>query len=151
MLVSGDNVLSWCDKRAELIARCVASVKCVGRRAVLRIEFEGEGGWVETTASHSFLTERGWARAADLRGTNALLQVGPDGSAHLAKVLRLVPTGRVEEVFSLITVGAHGFVAGGVVAHDFTYFRTFRVAFARISEMFNEGARQVSVASFPSR
>lgn len=80
---------------------------------------------VQTTAAHSFLTQRGWVRCDKLRAMDKLVELTGDVRCEKS-ITRVSHTERFEPVYNLHTTGAHSFIADGVVVHNFTWARAVR-------------------------
>lgn len=84
------------------------------------------GGLVATTASHSFLTRRGWARADELRPDDTCLTAAPGSRTEWRAVRHVRLSHRVEPVYSFVTSRHHITCVDGAVVHEFTRLRTVR-------------------------
>ena len=90
-----------------------------------------DGTEVCTTAHHSFMTRRGWLAVSKMRAGDACLVAGQDRSLSFQAISAVRLTSRVETVVNVITAGEHTSCVGGLVAHQFTTFRTVRCLLSR--------------------
>jgi hypothetical protein len=75
--------------------------------------------------SHSFLTERGWLRASQLKSGDVLIC----SDATKKEVASVTPLPEAEPVYNLVTDCEHTFVVEyGVVSHNYSYLRDTRAA-----------------------
>lgn len=86
---------------------------------------------IQTTAAHSFLTQRGWVRCDKLRALDRLVEFTGDLPCEMS-ITSVSPTDRFEPVYNLHTTGAHSFIADGVVVHNFTWARAARTLMHRL-------------------
>ncbi len=123
---AGDEILSYDSRESELVARPVnMRLKC-RTRVIWEIHADDLIQAIPTTSGHTFLTTRGWVATKHLRNDDELLTVSAGGTPSLSKITSVCRTQRKEPTYSLNTAGEHNFVAAGAVAHNFSYFRTFR-------------------------
>ncbi|MDP2311626.1 MAG: Hint domain-containing protein [Pseudomonadota bacterium] len=118
----GAKVLSYDTATRRFLARPVTRVLVHPASRVWEVDFASRRKPLRTTAYHTFLTERGWVRTDRLRAGDRLVA---EGGAD-PRILRVVESSVVEPVYNLVTAGEHTFVAGGVVAHNFTFLRSAR-------------------------
>jgi intein/homing endonuclease len=123
-LKKGQLVLSY--DAGELVPRVITRKRVRGIAQVLRVEFD-DGKMLFTTAHHTFLTEGGWKKLADIHLGEKLVKAD-DSTSTVARFTKLDP----EPVFNIYTEGEHNFIADGCVAHNFTEFRTMRTLLHRL-------------------
>ncbi len=124
-LTKGQIILSY-NPDGLLVPRAITRKRVRGTAQVFRVDFEN-GSPLFTAAHHSFLTEKGWKKLADMRPGEKLVKA----NATIATVARFTRLG-LNPVFNIYTAGEHNFIADGVVAHNFTEFRTVRTALHRL-------------------
>jgi hypothetical protein len=130
-LKAGDAVLSFAGAKGLVTAK-ILKVKAHGERHITKLVFD-DGSALRITASHTLLTSARWRPWCSVRrirvGDKVVSVTGP------RRVVGISPDG-IERVFKLITTGPHNFVAGGVIAHNFTVLRRTRAWLHRIGEAF---------------
>lgn len=124
-LRKGQTILSY-NTDGLLVPRAITRKRVRGVAQVFRVDFE-DGNRLFTTAHHSFLTEKGWKKLADMRAGEKLVKADTT-TARIARFTRLGPN----PVFNIYTAGEHNFIADGIVAHNFTEFRALRTVLHQI-------------------
>lgn len=121
----GDWVLAFDPYGAVLRPRRILKVCHHGKQRVWEIRF-ADGSSLRTTASHSLSVAEGWKRVRHLRAGDIVRCLDATGEFVGRRVVCSSSTAAVEEVFNLIVGEDFTFVADGVVAHSFSYFRRLR-------------------------
>ena len=117
-LKKGQLVLSY--NAGKLIPRPITRKRARGVAPIVQIEFS-DGKTLFATNHHSFLTQGGWKKLADIRLGDKVVRADTRHST----VKRVTQLG-TEPVFNIYTAGEHTFIAEGFVAHNFTEFRRVR-------------------------
>lgn len=89
------------------------------------LEFH-DGSFVRTTASHSFLVNGKWIRASKISAGDLVATRDTGGIFGQKVATRFISTNETEDVHNLIIEGEFNFVADGVLANSFTYFKLAR-------------------------
>ena len=132
----GDLVLSWSSKqRAWEPVRVLKKIEHKGARKISKVTF-GDGNTLRATPEHSVLTNRGWLRVAKLSPGDQLLCEGSDANLMSRRVASLSKS-QDALVFNLVTEHHHNFVVDGAIAHNFTLFRSIRIAFWQLRTWFD--------------
>lgn len=129
-LQAGDLVLSR-KPTGKLVDETITEKLSYDATAIMCLHLASMATSLRTTAHHTLLTRRGWRRASVLRRGNQLMCVDANGRSHWASLSELTISDP-EPVFNLHTTGTHTFIAGGVVAHNFTEVRWLRTMAHRI-------------------
>ncbi|MEM6942296.1 MAG: Hint domain-containing protein [Pseudomonadota bacterium] len=117
----GDPVISWNNKLFLREEAVILKFISHSPRQIYLITLSN-GATIETTGVHSFLTDRGWMRADLLKCGDSI----KDENGNLQRVLQAELSQNCEPVFNLITTGQNNYIARGLVAHNFTYFRRLK-------------------------
>lgn len=125
LLNNGDLVLSWNMASGEFVERRIQKVIEHKPCSVYSLSYGSRHEPVVLNLSHSLLTGKGWKRVGEL-GRNDRLVVAQDNTVLLARISDIQNLDRKEPVYNLRTEGEHTFIAGGLVAHNFSYFRGAR-------------------------
>jgi hypothetical protein len=128
-LKRGDVVLSWNEARGVMVPRRIKRVDAHNPTLPVNVRLDS-GTELRVTGNHTVLSNRGWKRIDALKSGDALHTVA-NGSA---KIVAVTPAKVKEKVFNLITEGEHNFIAGGVIAHNFTTLRRLRTALHQVAE-----------------
>jgi hypothetical protein len=121
----GDLVLSYNSDKQQIEPSTVLLRKNHKPERLWKLDFEDGGDQLITTGSHSFLTERGWLKTKKLKVTDKLISTNLFDEKY--RVLRSIrETQESAPVYNLITAGSHTFIVNGIVAHNFTVFRSLR-------------------------
>jgi hypothetical protein len=120
-LDQGDDVYAFCDATNQIVERKIEKHVVHSAARIWEILILDADQPIGTTGCHLFLTRRGWKRTRQLRPGD-FLHTG-DG---WAKIQSVQVTTRIEPVYNLIVDGDLTFIADGVVAHSFAYFRVLR-------------------------
>lgn len=122
-LREGDLVVSYARAAGRTRIRTVTRRLDHAPAQIWEIALEGTRDVISTTASHPFLTQRGWIFARRLESGDLLITLeGPKRVGSIRK------TDRLEAVHNLFTTGEHTFIVQGhVVAHNFAYLRALRL------------------------
>ena len=129
----GQIVLSYDVAKRELSEQRVRKVLAYTPKRVVALSYEGASEPTIVTPSHTICTENGWKRVGELSRDDKLL-VMRDGVAGVASILSVDAVEKKEPVFNLRTGGSCTFIAGGLIAHNFTYFRALRTAISQVAE-----------------
>lgn len=123
---AGDLVLSYDGAKKKIEVSTVLMRRDHNPQRLWKLNFEDAGNQVITTCFHSFLTERGWVKTKDLvPGDKLESTVNMSHQDH--RVVRSIEeTQERAPVHNLITSGSHTFIVEGVIAHNFTLFRSLR-------------------------
>ncbi len=122
----GDIVLAFDRSRNMLRSRRIIKVCKYGKNTIWEIVFT-DGKRIRTTASHSFCVGHIWRQARQIVATDYLCCLDASGRIATRQVAMSSSTTELEEVFNLIVDGDFSFVADGLVAHSFSYFRALRI------------------------
>jgi hypothetical protein len=127
-LTRGDAVFCWSrrggEKRRGKVLRRIDHAPSY----IAEVYFDS-GNSLLTTRAHSVLTNRGWTTVSRLRAGDLVVT-----EAGARSVRSISYDQRTEAVYNLVTLPENTFIADGVVAHNFTYFRTARSLYWRIRE-----------------
>ena len=123
-LSEGEMILSY--SNGILVPRLITRKLVHGEATLVQINFEAEGNSLLCTASHSFLTDRGWLAIKEVNPGDKIVRVNVS-SPEQSLVKSIVHTGKREPVFNLYSQAEHNFIVDGCVAHNFTHFRFARV------------------------
>lgn len=127
-LKEGDLVSAYCSKNSVLVSRRVLAVVRHSNQKLWHLAFEGDNS-MRTTPIHSFRTPKGWRVASKLRTGDRVYCSGQNGQIRVKTVIKSASLGAAEDVYNLIVERDFTFIAGGAVAHSFTYFRGLRCVF----------------------
>ena len=116
-----DEVASWCTRSSLLRVRRVTKVLEHPPTRIWSVQTNQCSTPLFTTMNHRLLTLNGWKRVDKIRPDDLLSKVGRDGAMSFDSVVQVSKTPVFEKVYNLHTDGEHNFVAGGVVAHNFTF------------------------------
>lgn len=72
------KVLSYNEETKELEPNRIVSVRCTGRKNIIKLKFNAPL-YIKTTANHPFLTLEGWKSSNELSIGEAVLSTHPDG------------------------------------------------------------------------
>ena len=122
----GDHVLAFDPRQAALRTRRILKVCKHEQSRIWEIGFT-DGSRIRTTAIHSFRVAGTWKQARHVGECDDVCGLDASGQMATRQVASSSPTTNVEEVFNLIVEGEFSFVADGVVAHSFSYFKALRV------------------------
>jgi hypothetical protein len=118
----GDQVLAWCPKTETVVPTAVLKLKRhAGLYTVVKTVFE-DGQSMTSTPVHSFLTDTGWRRLDRIGVGDRVLS--RQGWKIVAKLERLE---KGASVYNLVTDKYFTFVADGMVAHNFTAFKSLKI------------------------
>lgn len=81
------------------------------------------GKVIRTTRSHSFFDGSRWLRAVDLKISGQILTMDPISGRNYQKIKKSEETTSAEPVYNLIVEKNFTYLADGVAAHSFSYFR----------------------------
>ena len=123
-LKRGDWVLSYDCFSQGLLPRRVTRLLSYPPAPLLKIVTDKAQLSFRGTPSHTVLTCRGWVSIRELGIGDQLIV--PEGS--VATVTGINRNSGVEPVYNLYTTWQHNFIVHGVVAHNFTHFRSVRMA-----------------------
>lgn len=125
-VAAGDDVVAFDTARGFVVAK-VASARSHRPTDIWEIVVEGHMP-VRTTRNHYFLTKRGWKRAKAVDRSDYLRS-----SDGWRRVERSVATESKEVVYNLVVACELTFVAGGLVAHSYSFCRALRSMLHRVS------------------
>lgn len=135
----GDMIQSWCCRTAGWVNVPVLKVVKYSERALAAITFS-DGQALRVTAAHSLRTANGWRKVSQLRPGDLIATDAGEGLVSAA-ISSIALSSDKEPVYNLVTAYHHNFVAGGVLAHNFTYFRSLRMLAWRLYTFFALSAR----------
>lgn len=135
-LKKGDEVLSWNGEECELRARRIQKVLVHKPQSVVDLSYEGNSVPVTVTLNHLLFTQNGWKQVKALSRRDKLIVVQREG-VSLAPIRDITKLKGKVPVFNLRTEGEHTFVAGGILAHNFTYLRDVRTKIFQAVESAN--------------
>lgn len=118
-ITQGEKVLTWDISSDSLMFTEVMWRACHGDRNIFEICLLN-GKKIRTTPNHTFLCNRGWLRADELKTGDRLI----NQDKCFSEVYNCKITEDHEPVFSIITYKTNTFLVDGIVAHNFTEFRT---------------------------
>lgn len=122
-LKEGDFVLSYDVSQQKLLTSQI--LKAIKYPANKIWEMRFDDVCIRTTASHSFLLDDAtWKKASEIKSGDKVKFT--DG---FKRVTRSGQTTDIEEVYNLIVKENYNFIADGVIAHSFSYFRAVRMFF----------------------
>lgn len=119
----GDSVIGW-NQATQTFEMTTVLKHIVHKPCPITVVVLEDGSIVRTTAVHSFKTEKGWKRTDEL--TQGLALVTENGAIQVQSV---TATQKLEPVYNLVTEKSFTFIADGLVAHNFTWFKGIRIAF----------------------
>ncbi len=122
----GDSVFSYDPASGQINVRKVQKKIKHSSAAIWKICNLKSSNVVLTTSHHTFLTQRGWVLTKNLKIGDQVLMVDENLNKEFGHISHIEETDRIEPVYNLYTETEHTFIASGLVAHNFTYFRTFR-------------------------
>jgi len=99
---------------------------------------------VQTTSTHSFLTQRGWVKTKNLVLGDNTLYIDDAGNLVNQNVVSVTATEEYSETFNLVTTRDNNFIVQGAIAHNFTHLRLLR---SLITNIGNELASELSFVS----
>lgn len=118
----GQFVMGWSASSKSFEAQKVLKTKSHALSRILNVKLD-DGQTIRVTSSHSVLTANGWQKVSQLQaGTKVTTTQGE------RRVQSISASADVEPVYNLVTEWNFNFVAGGIVAHNFTRFRSIRCA-----------------------
>ncbi len=120
-LAVGDEVSALCSASGQIVERQIDRYVAHSAERIWEISILDANHPIGTTGCHLFLTGRGWKRTRQLKAGDALR-----ANTGWAKIRSVQMTTRIEPVYNLVVDGELTFIADGVVAHSFAYFRTLR-------------------------
>lgn len=105
------------------------------------------GTLLRTTRVHSFYSGNGWKKASSFTTGDTISVMNADGVIEARKVLESEALRESEKVFNLIVEENFTFIANGVTAHSFTYFRKAREYLWRVKKLLsNQPKRDLKTA-----
>lgn len=138
-LQKGDFVIAMNRQSGEKQIRKILKKLTHRNRKIWRLEFS-DGSSVSATAVHSFSINGKWKKATEIKSGDIIVSYGADGGFSQKTVTVSTETSESADVYNLIVEGDFNFVAGGVIAHSFTYFKTVRA----LAWSFRESSRLLS-------
>ena len=122
----GDSVTSWSSAEQCWSTSRVLKTLQYGGGPLVGIRLDDERV-LSSTAPHSYFTARGLVQARHLR-VGDLVQVNTGSPDATFLPVTAVTHGEVcEEVYNLVTERQYNYVAEGVLVHNFTHLRAFRM------------------------
>lgn len=122
----------WSFQNGGMVKRAITKKLVYGNAKIMAVEF-GEGeSQIRCTASHSFLTDKGYLELSKIVAGDSIVYMDANGNEGLRRVTGITDTKTREPVFNLYTQGEHNFIVDGYVAHNFTRFRALRIVFHRL-------------------
>lgn len=123
----GDIVLAFDASGNTLHNRRILKIRACGKNQIWELQFK-DGKKLRTTGSHSIRLEGAWKQVRNIVKGESVCCFGVSGQIAIREVACSIPTADVQEVFNLIVEENFSFVADGVIAHSFAYFRKARMA-----------------------
>jgi len=145
-LMVGDMVESWQMVASKLVSCRITRIVTRPRKRIWTVEFQSQEAPIRSTAYHTVLTQRGWARINQLQANDRLVSCNL-GKADVLEVSRIFKSTKTEPVYNLVTTGEHNFVVEGLVAHNFTFLRRTRTLLHRW--FLDHGAENTVDHSYP--
>lgn len=142
----GEYVLSIDQKdNTKRVGKILKKPKYYNRKIWL-LEFV-DGSFLRTTSEHTFSVNGKWKKASEIGSGEDILSSN-NGLVEEKGVKISRQTTETEDVYNIIVDGNFTFIADGVLAHSFTYFRGSRIFlwsiyswFFRLNRAFKDFAR----------
>ena len=119
---AGDHVLGWDPVEQRSIPVEVLKVKVHKPQVITVLTFRS-GEALRTTDTHSLAVPGGWRQVSRIAVGEKINT--PEGHQIVAAISYEEP----EAVFNLVTAHCFTFIADGVVAHNFTWFKNLRMTY----------------------
>ncbi len=124
-LHAGDHVITIDPStQAPKTAKILKSL-CHRNNKMWLMQF-ADGSSLRTTGIHSFLVNGHWQRAKQIQAGDMLTYLASSGILTAKRVERSDAIPERGDVYNLIVEGEFHFLANGMLAHSFAYFRTTR-------------------------
>lgn len=104
------------------------------------------GAQLLTTEAHSVLTPRGWRKVSRLKNNDTILTV-----FGAERVTNIDESAKSKPVFNLVTWPDNTFVAGGVIAHNFTHFKRAKGIFWSFKKFIRDLERRATTTDVAAR
>jgi Pretoxin HINT domain len=124
-LQKGDFVIAINQKNGQKQSRKILKKLTHINRKIWRLEFL-DGCSLRTTSVHSFSINGKWKKASEIKSGDTIAYYDSNSGFSEKIVKSSSKTNEVEDVYNIIVEADFNFVADGVVAHSFTYFKTVK-------------------------
>ncbi|GEM_PF-4651775 len=119
------------NRSGDFVTREIIRKNLYTAKSVSSIYFE-DGTFLRVTDHHTVRSRRGWIRVRDLTEGCEIAKACTHGGRRWIGIDRIEREVSVESVYNIVVAGECTFVAEGVIAHSFTYFRRTRTALQRL-------------------
>ena len=123
-LNEGDYVISIGNDRRAYTNK-ILKVKSYTNKPLWSIMFN-DGTSIKTTSSHSFLVENKWIKSLNIKQDDSI-SCYENGNIIIKKVISSFEITATNDVYNLYVENNFNFIADGVMAHSFSYFRLTRM------------------------
>lgn len=124
-LQKGDFVIAMNRKNGEKQTRKILKKLTHINKRIWRLEFS-DGSSIRTTSVHSFSVNGRWKEASEIKFGDIIASYDANGGFSKKFVTASNKTSESEDVYNLIVEDDFNFVADGVIAHSFTYFKAVK-------------------------
>lgn len=135
-IAKNEIVLAFNPKQNSFFPRKILKVYKHKKNTIWEVSFT-DGSKVRTTANHSFLVARKWRRTRQIHKGDHLSSIDEFGGHVTRQVVDCSSTSHMEEVFNLVVEGDFSFIADGIIAHSFSYFREIRILLWTLKSLTN--------------
>ena len=122
----GELVISINQKNNRREFRKVLKVASHTNKRIWRLEFS-DGNSIHTTSVHSFLVNAEWKKASQIKSGDVLSFHSNRGEVSQKTISASYDVKSRENVYNLIVEKDFNFLAEGVLAHSFTYFKSIKI------------------------
>jgi len=147
-LNEGDYVISIGSNNKTCTSK-ILKVKGYTNKPLWKITFN-DGTSVKTTASHSFLIGDRWVKSSNIKQGN-IVSCYINGKIISKKVIFSSSIESTDDVYNIYVENNFNFIADGVMAHSFSYFRLSRMTlwsiYSVIYNLLNEGFSNFNLKS----
>lgn len=127
----GDLIYSKDMNSERMNPKHVLRVKNHKNSKIWKLRFK-EGGFIRTTAVHSFYVGGMWKKASRLMAGETVAYIDSHGKMGVKTISSSYEAKDVENVYNLIIEDDFNFIADGGLAHSFSYFRNLRMLLWRV-------------------
>jgi len=139
-LNEGDYVISIGSNNKTYTSK-ILKVKSYTNKPLWSITFS-DGTSIETTASHSFLVKNKWVKSSNIE-QGYIVSCYINGKIISKEVISSYSIESTDDVYNIYVENNFNFIADGVMAHSFSYFRLTRMTlwsiYSVIYNLLNEG------------